>query len=303
MSLPRLELKNLRLKRLRCKPYSESLRLKLILTLLNILLTRKMFLKFLVLPILDLVKACPQVWPRWNLLSKCARRELSKTLCHQLLMRPVSLLEESSWKSKRSENGTRERRTFEDFRTSASTCCNQPSLKEKKKLKKDMPRELKKSDSRKLKIRKELSLRFKERESRFSERCTRPVKTSRSRAKREISSRTMLTLALQSMPQLLEMAFLLIRKLTNMKFSPRLFHHIRVSKNSADLCLTTSSNRRSVYRNSTLNSPTIFPGVKLAIWHNSRKPKNRLMRQSKPKKQPPRIEMAKMTILWNNSLR
>lgn len=50
------------------------------------------------------------------------------------------------------------------------------SSREKKKLRRNMPRELKKLDSRKPRIKRELWPRFRGRELRYLEKCTKPVK-------------------------------------------------------------------------------------------------------------------------------
>lgn len=70
-------------------------------------------------------------------------------------MKHVSLLEENSWKSKNSESGTREKRTSKESKMKDLTYFKVLWLKEKRKLKKSMLKELKRSDLRKPKIRKE----------------------------------------------------------------------------------------------------------------------------------------------------
>jgi hypothetical protein len=59
-------------------------------------------------------------------------------------------------------------------------------LRGRKKQRKSMPKELRKLDSRKLKIKKELLLKFNAKESRYSVRCTKLVKMLRLRERREI---------------------------------------------------------------------------------------------------------------------
>jgi hypothetical protein len=61
-------------------------------------------------------------------------------------MRLVLLLEESSWKSKNLENGTRERKISRDCKMKDLISSRVRSLKEKKKLRRSMLRELKKLD-------------------------------------------------------------------------------------------------------------------------------------------------------------
>lgn len=146
-------------------------------------------------------------------------------------MRLVSPSEENSWKSRKLENGTREKKISKDFKTKDSIFFNQPSSKEKRKPKKNMLKEPKKSDLEKLSIRKELWPKFKERELRSSERCTRQERTLKLKEKEEISLRIMLTLDLPFMLQLLEMVFHWTKKPTNMRFNQRLCLLIRVLKN------------------------------------------------------------------------
>ena len=82
-------------------------------------------------------------------------------------MKHVSLLEENSWKNKKSVNGTKERKILKDFKMRDSISFNQPLSKERRKLKKNMLKELKKSGLEKPSIKKEPLLKFKEKESRF----------------------------------------------------------------------------------------------------------------------------------------
>lgn len=131
------------------------------------------------------------------------------------------------------------------------TFCNLLLSREKKKLKKSTLKELKRSDLRKLRTKKELLPRSKERESRFLERCIKPERMLRSKEVRETLSRN--TQTLDPLFTLLspEMAFLLIKKPTSMKFNLKPFPLIKVSRSSVDLCQVVSSKRRSVSKNST----------------------------------------------------
>lgn len=101
-------------------------------------------------------------------------------------MRHVSLLEENSWRSKKLENGTREKRISNVFRMKDLIYSNLPLSKEKKKQKKNMLRKLKKLDLRKLNTRKEPLPKFKERELRYSVKCIRLEKTLKLKEKEEI---------------------------------------------------------------------------------------------------------------------
>jgi hypothetical protein len=67
--------------------------------------------------------------------------------------------------------------TLRDFKMNALISFKVLLLKERKKPKRSMLRELKKSGLRKPKIRSELLPRYSVRESRFSAKCTKPVKT------------------------------------------------------------------------------------------------------------------------------
>jgi len=73
-----------------------------------------------------------------------------------LLTKLVSTSEESSWKNRNSVNGVSVKMILNVFKTKDSTCSRVLLLKEKRKLKKSMLKELKKSDSRRLKTKKEL---------------------------------------------------------------------------------------------------------------------------------------------------
>ena len=73
----------------------------------------------------------------------------------QRQMKHVLLLEENSWKSKKLENGTKEKKTSKDFKMKDSIFCNLLSLKEKRKLRKSTLKELRKLDLEKLSIKKE----------------------------------------------------------------------------------------------------------------------------------------------------
>lgn len=118
---------------------------------------------------------------------------------------------------------------------------NQPSLKEKRKLKKSMLKELKKFDLEKLNIKNELWPRFKEKELRFSEKCIKLVKMLKLKVKEEILLKIMLILDLLYMLQLQEMAFLLTKKLTSMKFNQKPCPPTKELKNLADLFLLAFS--------------------------------------------------------------
>jgi hypothetical protein len=178
-----------------------------------------------------LEKGFQQAWLKWSLLNRCERRELLKMLCHQPPMKLVSPLEENSWKSRKLENGTKEKKISKDFKMKDSIFFNQPSSKEKRKLKKSTLKELKKLDLEKPSTKKELLLKFKERELRFSERCIKQERTSKLKEKEEISSKIMLTLDLLFMLLLQEMVFHWTKKPINMRFNRKLCHLIRESKN------------------------------------------------------------------------
>jgi len=149
-----------------------------------------------------------------------------------------------------------------------SISSNQHLLKEKKKLKKSMLKEPKKLDLKRLRIKKEHLLKFKEKESRFLERCIKQERMSRSRRERGILLKTMPTLDLLCMLQLLEMDSLLIKKLTNMKFNQRLLVPTKVLRSFQDLFQTVFSNRRSVFKNSTSNSTVNSQEVKFLTCSN-----------------------------------
>jgi hypothetical protein len=75
---------------------------------------------------------------------------------HQLQMRLVSLSEENSWKNRKLENGTREKKISKDFKTKDLIFFNQLLSKEKRKQRKSTHKELKKLDLEKLSTRREL---------------------------------------------------------------------------------------------------------------------------------------------------
>jgi len=71
-------------------------------------------------------------------------------------MKLASLLEENSWRNRKLENGTREKKISKDFKTKDLIFFNQPLSKEKRKLRKSTLKELKKLDLERQSIRKEL---------------------------------------------------------------------------------------------------------------------------------------------------
>ena len=149
-------------------------------------------------------------------------------LQHQ--MKHVSPLEESSWKNKKLENGTKEKKISKDFKMKDSISSNLLSSKEKRKQRKSTLKELRKSDLEKPSIKKEHWLKFKERESRFLERCTKQERMLKSKEKEEISLKIMLTLDPQFMLQSLEMVFHWIKKPINMRSSQKLYLLIKELK-------------------------------------------------------------------------
>jgi len=139
----------------------------------------------------------------------------------------VSRSDASSWRNRKCVNGPSEKITLSKSKMKGSICFKVHWLSAKKTPKKSMHRELKRLGSRRLRIRKEHSLRSKENASRCSERCTKPAKMWRSRVLKEILSRNTLTSALLFTHQLLVKAYLLIKKLTNMRYNQRLSQPIR----------------------------------------------------------------------------
>jgi len=75
--------------------------------------------------------------------------------------------EENSWRNKKLENGTKEKKILKDFKMKDSIFFNLLLSKEKRRPRKSTLKELRKSDLEKLSIKKELWLKFKEKESRF----------------------------------------------------------------------------------------------------------------------------------------
>jgi len=146
-------------------------------------------------------------------------------------MKPVSLLEENSWKNKKLENGTREKKILRDFKTKDSIFFNPHLSKEKRKPRKSTHKEQKKSDLEKPSIKKELLPKFKERELRFLERCIKQERMLKLKEKEEISLKIMQTLDLPFMLQLQEMAFHWIKKPTSTRFNQKLCPLIKELKN------------------------------------------------------------------------
>jgi len=163
------------------------------------------------------------------------------------------------------------------------TFCNLLLSREKKKLKKSTLKELKRSDSRRPRTRRDLWLKFRERELRSLERCIKQERTLRSKEAREISLRNTPTLDHLYMLQSLEMVFLLIKKLTSMKFSRKLSHLTKVLRSLADPFLQVSSKPKSVFRNSSLTSRIIFQDLKFLISLNLKKLKPPLTLKSSNK--------------------
>ena len=125
-----------------------------------------------------------------------------------------------------------------------------------------MLREPKKSGLRKLKTRRDPWQRFRERESKFLEKCIRQGKTLKSKVISGISLRSTPILVQLFMHQLLEMGFLWIRKPTSMKYSRRHFRRTQELKNFHDPSQTEFSSLRSACKNSNLNSIANFLEVK-----------------------------------------
>ena len=159
-------------------------------------------------------------------------------------------------------NGTRERRISRDCRTKGSISSSRHSSRGRRRLKRSMLRELKKLDSRRLRIRRELWQKSREKELRFSERCTKPERMSKSRRAKEISLRITPILGQQSMPQLPEMVFLLIRRQTSTRCSQRLSVPTRELRSCLALSLTASSSRRSAFKSSISSLTVNFRGVR-----------------------------------------
>ena len=140
-----------------------------------------------------------------------------------------------------------------------------------------MPKELKKSDSKRQKIKRDLLPRFKGRELRFSEKCIKPVKTSKSRVINVILLKNMQTLVPLSMLQSLEMVSLWIRKQINTKFNQRHFPRMQESKSSVDHFLRQFSSLKSAYKSSSLISIANSQEVKSVIKLSLRRLKQQLM--------------------------
>jgi hypothetical protein len=177
------------------------------------------------------------------------------------------------------------------------TFCNLLLSREKKKLKKSTLKELKRSDSKRLRIRKDLLPRFKERESRSLERCIKQERTSKLKEAREISLRNTPTLDHLYMLQSLEMVFLLIKKLTSMKFNQKLSHLTKVLRSLVDPFLQVSSKPKSVSRNSSLTSRIISQDLKFLILLNLKKLKPPLTLKSSNKDSKTKNKVVKK-IQW-----
>ena len=177
------------------------------------------------------------------------------------------------------------------------TFCNLLLSREKKKLKKSMLKELKRSDLKRLKIRKDLSPRFKEKESRSLERCIKQEKTSKLKEVREISLRNIPILDHLYMLQSLEMVFLLIKKLTSMKFNQKLSHLIKVLRSLVDPFLQMSSKPKSVSRNSSSTSKIISQDLKFLTSLNLKKLKPLLTLKSSNKDSKTKNKVVKK-IQW-----
>jgi len=116
LNQPKSEWKSQKLRLLRFRPSSESLRLRLTHSHLSTSLTRKMFLRSFLSHSCASAKVCPPLWPKWSSSSRCARKELLKMLYPQHLTRLVSSSGESSWRNRKSESGIREKRTSRGFK-------------------------------------------------------------------------------------------------------------------------------------------------------------------------------------------
>ena len=207
-----------------------------------------------------------QVWLKWNSSTKWERNEPSTTLCHLHLMKLVSSWGESWWRSRKSENGQRERMTLRDFKMKDSTCFRAPLLKERRKVKRSMPRGLRRSVLRKLRPKRGSLLRFKERESRFSAKCTKRAKMWRWRIRKEIWLKNMRTLDHLYMLQSLETDYLLIRRQISMKFNLKLSRLTRAFKNWAGHWTQRFMTRKLVLTRLSLTSRKLLPVKRTPIW-------------------------------------
>ena len=122
--------------------------------------------------------------------------------------------------------------------------CNLLWLRGKKLLRRIMLRGLKKSDSKKWRIKKGQLLKFKDRESKFSEKCTKLERMSKSRVIREISLKSISTMDLLFTLPSPGMDSLLIKKLISMRFNQKLYHLTKVLKNFPDPYLIKYSTQR-----------------------------------------------------------
>ena len=114
------------------------------------------------------------------------------------------------------------------------------SSRERKRQKRNMLRESRKFVLKRLKIKREVSPRFKRRESKFSERCLRRGRMLTTEARREILLKIMPILDPLFMHLSLETDFLSTRKLTNTRYNLMLFPLTRGCANCQCLCLKKS---------------------------------------------------------------
>jgi hypothetical protein len=121
-----------------------------------------------------------------------------------------------------------------------------------------MLKELKRLDLEKLSTRKELWQKFKERESRFLEKCIKQGRMLKSKVKEETLLRTMLTLDLLFTLQLPEMVSLWIKKLTSMKFNLKLYLLIKELRSLVDLFQLMFSSPKLALTKLNIISPANF---------------------------------------------
>ena len=209
----------------------ESQRLRLIPSLLNMWSTRKIpTLRCSQLRTCFTARGSPPAWLRWSSLNKWERNVPLRMPCRPPLTRPVSPFDAVWWRIRRSVSGPNAKTISSACRMSAWICYRAPLLSVRRITRRSMLTALRRLDSRKPRSRSAVSQRSSARESRFSERCTRLAKTSRSRDWRGISLRITLTSALPFTLPSLEMACRLTKKQTNMRCNQRLSQPIKASK-------------------------------------------------------------------------
>ena len=131
-------------------------------------------------------KVYRQAWLKWSSLNRCVKNVLLRTHYLPLLMRLALHYVADLWRTKRLESGLAEKTISSVFKMSAWIYYKVLWSNVRRTTKRSMRIELKKSDSKRRKLKSVHLPRFRENVLRCSEKCIKPAKMLRSRVPEEI---------------------------------------------------------------------------------------------------------------------